>query len=104
MILEKEYAYSYWLTCKMESEIFIGFVKELEMFNETHGIQITDGVDEEDQSICFKFSQYKPKGEGQIKHAKLMNEKHGRKFLQLLSKKVAGKFYFNVNLNLIKRL
>lgn len=103
MILEKEYAAFYWLECDLTKEEFSAFVQNLDQVNTEHKINLIDGVDEETQSICFKFNQCKATKQNEIKWAKTENLKHCNKFMQLLSKKIDGRLYFNVNHNVIKK-
>ena len=102
MILEKDYVCCYWLDCHLTKEEFEEFTKNIEQINNKYLIQILDGIDEESQSICFKFAQCRPTKIQEVKWAKMQNEKHCKKFMQLLSKKIDGKLYFNVNHNVIK--
>lgn len=102
MILEKDYGYWYWLDCKLTDEEFEAFTKNIEEVNNKHLINLIDGIDTEDKSICFKFSQCKPEHPTKIKWAKTVNEAHCKKFMQLLSKKIDGRLYFNVNHHVIK--
>ncbi len=103
MILEKEYGVFYWLTCDISKEEFSAFVENLDKVNEQHKISLIDGVDEEDQAICFKFNQCKATKPQEIKMAKARNEQNCKKFMQLLSKKIDGRLYFNVNHKIIKK-
>lgn len=103
MILEKEYSYFYWLHVDLTKEEFQSFTHELNQINDKHLIKLIDCLDEEEQDICFRFDQCKPRKPQEIKWAKVMNEKHCKKFMSLLSKKIDGKLYFNVNHKVIKR-
>lgn len=102
MILEKDYAVAYWLECQLTDEEFKVFTENIEQINNKHLIQLIDGVDEEGKSICFKFNNFKPDHPTKIKWAKAQNEKSCKRFMQLLSKKIDGRLYFNVNHNVIK--
>lgn len=102
MILEKDYSVFYWLTCELTDEEFKAFTENLEQVNQKHSIKIVDCVDKDEKAICFRFDQCKPDHPTKIKWAKSVNEKSCKRFMQLLSKRIDGRLYFNVNHNIIK--
>lgn len=100
MILEKDYVYCYWLEVDLTDKEFKVFTQELDKVKIPN---LIDGVDEESKSICFKFGQCKPTKPQEIKWAKRVNESNCKRFMQLLSKRIDGRLYFNVNHGVIKR-
>lgn len=100
MILEKEYSVFYWLDVQLTPHEFEIFTKELDKVKIP---SLIDGIDIEGQSICFRFNQCKPTKPQEVKWAKEMNKRNCNKFMQLLSKRIDGRLYFNVNHRTIKR-
>lgn len=96
MILEKEYAYCYWLKIDLSDTEFENFVTNI------NKVKLIDGVDVDDKQVCLKFNQVKPSKVQEIKWAKTKNEQNARKFLRVLSKHIDGRLYFNINHNVIK--
>ena len=103
MILEKDYAVFYWLDCQLSKEEFSAFIQNLEQVNDKHKISLIDGVDEDEQSVCFKFNQVVPTKPQEVKLCKVRNEQNCKRFMQALSKKIDARLYFNVNHKVIKR-
>lgn len=99
-ISEYRFAFYYWLKVDLKPSEFSNFVENMDKIKE---LELVDGVDMEDQSICFRFNKYKPTKIQEVKFCKLRNEQLGKRFLQDLSKKLDGRLYFNVNSKIIKR-
>lgn len=99
-ISEHQFAFYYWLNVQLNPNEFSNFIENMDKIKD---LELIDGVDLEDQSVCLRFNKFKPTKTQEIKFCKVMNEKVGKRFLHDLSKKLDGRLYFNVNSKIIKR-
>lgn len=101
-IPEHKYAIYYWLTLEnFNREEWERFIQDLSPFTKLFTI---DGIDEECQSLCFKFSRFVPKDKSQIKICKEKNLIYKKEFLKALREDIRGRVYFNVNRGVLKKI
>lgn len=102
MIPEHKFAEYYWITLEnFTKEEWERFKKDFSPFTKLMNI---DGIDEEEKSLCFKFSRAIPKSDVEIKKCKTINQVYKKEFIKALQKDIRGKVYFNASRGLLKKL
>jgi hypothetical protein len=102
VIPEHKYARFKWLTIHNFSDV------EWERFKsemaQHHTMFHIDGIDEEERSICFKFTRFIPKTEKEIKNCLVANHKTEQLVLRTIVNNISSRIYFNAGKGIIKKL
>lgn len=102
MIPEHKYAEYYWLTFEnFDVEEWERFKKDLSPFTKLFTF---DGIDDENQSICFKFARFVPRTGTELTSCKKKNLLYKKEFIKALQQDIRGKVYFNIKRGIIKKL
>lgn len=102
VIPEHKYARFKWLTIQNFSDV------EWERFKsemaQHHTMFHIDGIDEEERSICFKFTRFIPKTEKEIKNCLVANQRTEQLVLRTIVNNISSRIYFNAGKGIIKKL
>lgn len=102
MIPEHKYADYYWITLKgFSTSEWENFKKEMCNFPKAYTY---DGLDDEEMTVCFKFSRHIPKNSLEVMKCKKQNTRVKKDVLKAISNNLRGKVYFNVSKGILKKL
>ncbi len=102
VIPEHKYARYKWLTIRGFSDVeWERFKSEMAQHYRMFHI---DGIDEDERSICFKFNQFVPKVETEIKRCLKENQKTEQLVLRTIVNNISSRVYFNAGKGIIKKL